>query len=85
MQVEVTDADRDAAADWLHDVGIITWEGAGRIRLGLEAAAGAMENLCFFTDIEELMEMTKQDMSVRTCHQGATAIRAIDPAVIGKV
>lgn len=43
----------------------------------LEEAAVAMENLCFFTDIEELREMTKQDLSVRTCHKGAEAIRAL--------
>lgn len=43
----------------------------------LEDAAVAMENLCFFTDIEELRKMTKQDLSVRTCHKGAEAIRAL--------
>jgi len=43
----------------------------------LEQAALIMENLCFFTDVEELIGMTKQEMSVRTCHEGAAAIRAL--------
>ncbi len=43
----------------------------------LEEAAKAMENLCFFTPVEELAGMTKQEMSVRTCHAGAEAIRAL--------
>ena len=43
-----------------------------------EACAVAMAELGFFTDIEELMHMTKQDMSVRTCEEGAAAIRALD-------
>ena len=40
-----------------------------------ERAAKAMENLCFFTPVDELLGMTKQEMSVRTCHAGATALR----------
>lgn len=35
--VPVTQADREAAADWLHDAGLATWEGAGRIRRGEES------------------------------------------------
>lgn len=42
-----------------------------------EEAAKAMENLAFFTDVDELLGMTKQEMSVRTCREGATAIRAL--------
>jgi len=44
---------------------------------GVEDAAKACEELCFFTDINELMDMTKQEMSVRTCHEAAKAIRAL--------
>lgn len=43
----------------------------------LEEAARAMESLAFFTDVDELLTMTKQEMSVRTCHEGAAAIRAL--------
>ena len=43
----------------------------------IEACAVAMENLAFFTPIEELLHMTKQEMSVRTCREGAAAIRAL--------
>lgn len=43
----------------------------------LERAAAGMENLCFFTDVNKLMAMTKQEMSARTCHEGAKAIRAM--------
>lgn len=43
----------------------------------LDRAASEMENLCFFTPIEELIGMTKQEMSVRTCHAGAKAILAL--------
>ena len=50
------------------------------VKAGLEAAAKAMDDLCFFTDVGKLLTMTKQDMSVLTCHEGAKAIRAIDPA-----
>ena len=53
-------------------------------RLGLEAASKEMEDLCFFTPIEELLHMTKCEMSERTCHEGAKAIRALDPAEIVK-
>ena len=42
-----------------------------------EAAAQVMENLAFFTPVEELLHMTKQEMSVRTCREGAKAIRAM--------
>ena len=54
------------------------------IKAGLEAAAKACENLGFFTDIDELMHMTKQDMSERTCHEAAAAIRNIDPESVGE-
>ena len=43
----------------------------------LEEAAEAMENLSFMTDIRELIDMTKQEMSERTCHEAAQAIRAL--------
>lgn len=46
----------------------------------LEEAARAMESLAFFTDVDELRTMTKQEMSVRTCHEGAAAIRALRTA-----
>lgn len=42
---------------------------------GREEAAATMEDLGFFTDIDELVHMTKQQMSERTCHEGAKAIR----------
>jgi hypothetical protein len=52
----------------------------------IEEAAKAMENLCFFTPVDELLGMTKQEMSVRTCHAGAAAIRALsDPPVLDEV
>ena len=43
----------------------------------LDEAAETMENLSFMTDISDLIGMTKQEMSVRTCHEGAQAIRAL--------
>lgn len=46
-------------------------------RRALERAAEAMENLCFYTPIDDLLGMTKQEMSVRTCAEGAKAIRAL--------
>jgi hypothetical protein len=54
-------------------------EGAEIMR---EVAAKAMEGLGFFTDVEELLHMTKMEMSERTCHEGASAIRHLDPAAI---
>lgn len=47
----------------------------GAVLAEREACAKVMENLCFLTDIDELMGMTKQEMSARTCHEGAKAIR----------
>ncbi len=52
------------------------------VAMGIEAAADSMENLSFFTDIDELIGMTKKAMSERTCHEGAAAIRALSPADI---
>lgn len=92
-----TQADREAADDFLGSwpkhsfadyIKPALTEAFARHRLngfreGLEAAAVAMENLCFFTDIEEQLTMTKQQMSVKTCHEGAAAIRAINPTTIG--
>jgi len=43
----------------------------------LDEAAETMENLSFMTDISDLIGMTKQEMSVRTCHEGAQASRAL--------
>ena len=43
----------------------------------LEMAAEAMESLCFFTDVSELIGMTKQEMSERTCREGARSIRSL--------
>ena len=43
----------------------------------LDEAAAAMDNLSFMTDISDLIGMTKQEMSVRTCHEGAQTIRAL--------
>lgn len=40
-----------------------------------EKAAAAIESLCFFIDIGEHLEMTKQEMSARTCREGAKVIR----------
>lgn len=42
---------------------------------GLETAAAVCENLAFFTPVAELAGMSKQEMSVRTCHEAAAAIR----------
>lgn len=46
-------------------------------RQALEEAALACEDLSFLTDVSELLTMTKQEMSVRTCHEAAKAIRAL--------
>lgn len=41
-----------------------------------ELSATAMDNLCFYTPIEELTTMTKQDLSVKTCHEGSKLLRS---------
>lgn len=58
-------------------VGVLFAELAEARDKALEEAAAAMENLSFMTDISDLIGMTKQEMSVRTCHEGAQAIRAL--------
>lgn len=40
-----------------------------------EKAAQAAENLNFFIEVSELLGMTKQEMSERTCHAVAATIR----------
>jgi len=77
--------DGDFAADFVR--ALVPYRIAAQERAALamrEAAVVAMDNLCFFTDVSQLLEMTKQEMSVRTCLEGAKAIRAIDPAQILK-
>lgn len=86
--VKVTDADREAAetcrkmtAEWQRHflAEAFARHRIAGVRAGLEKAAEACQNLGFFTDIDELMYMTKQDMSERTCHEAAAAISNIDP------
>ena len=58
-------------------VGVLFAELAEARDKALDEAAEAMENLSFMTDIRELIDMTKQEMSERTCHEAAQAIRAL--------
>jgi len=46
---------------------------------GVRAAAKAVEQLHFLTEIDEFREMSKQQMSAKTCVEAAKAIRALSP------
>lgn len=47
-----------------------------------EACAREMEKLYFITDIDDLIVLTKQQVSALTCRHGAAAIRALDLSTI---
>jgi hypothetical protein len=56
--------------------------GAGLVRI--EDAVKACEQVTFSMPIDEWIGMTLKEMSERSCHECATAIRALAPAAEGE-